>query len=297
MFTHRHTPRLVATLVVLTTFVLASNSFAKRPKKKAKPVEAPVAEAPAELPAEATVAVEPPPPPKPGNVVVASDSDGLVAELAGALHGLKVGDNTYELQPGEHAIIVRDRANKEVATFKVMIESEKDARVTVVTKGQVVIAAAGDTAVQIDGKAQTAKDGTVAATVAAGKHSIVITSPGRVGRSSDIDVVAGKTHSVTAALEAYDAGSRPAAWAGIIGGGALILTAVLVESFADVSALGGDATRWALVGVGTAGFVGGTILMKGILEREANPPIKPGTLDIKVSATPTLRGAALAMRF
>ena len=184
-----------------------------------------------------------------------------------------------------------------VASFKVMIASEKDARVTVVTKGQVVIAAAGKTAVQIDGKAQTAADGTVTSTVEAGKHSVVITSPGMVGRSSDIDVVAGKTHSITAALEAFDAGSKPAAWAGIIGGGALILTAVLVESFADVGAMGGDATRWALVGVGTAGFVGGTILMKGILEREANPPIKPGKLDVKVSATPTMKGASLALRF
>ena len=202
------------------------------------------------------------------------------------------------MMPGDrHAIVVRDKANKEIGSFKVMIEAEKEARITVVTKGKIVVAADAKTAVQIDGKAVKANDGQVASTLAAGKHSVVITSPGREGLKGDVHVIAGKTHTVSGALKAFDAGSRPAAWAGIIGGGALILTAVLIESFADVSAVGGDATRWALVGVGTAGFVGGTILMKGILEREANPPIKDGKFDVKISATPTMKGAAVAMRF
>ncbi len=311
MFTQSHSPRIVATLVALVAVSVAAPTFAKRPSKRAKAAAAKAAaekaaadaaaakaaEEAAAAEAAAAEAAKPPPPPDPGHVNLSSDATGLVAEVAGALHGLKEGDNKVQLMPGDYDIVVRDGAKKEIARLKVRVESNKVALLTVVTKGKLVVTAGADTGVQVDGKAVAAKDGKAETTVGAGKHSVVITQPGMVGRKGEIDVIAGKTHSITATLKPYDAGSKPAAWAGVLGGGALILTAVLLESFAEPTAVGGDATRWALVGVGMAGFVGGTIMMKGILEREANPPVEPGKLDTKVSALDKTVGIKIAGRF
>lgn len=239
----------------------------------------------------------PPPPPKPGYAVITSDADGLTAEVAGTLKGLKVGETRVELQPGDHKITVTDKDKKVVATFDIKIEPEGEAKVSVVTRGQIVVPTAAEVKVKIDGKDVAAADGKVSATLPAGPHSVVVTQTGMVGAKASVDVAAGKTHMITAGLKPYDAGSKPAAWAAIIGGGGLILAGVLLEAFADRDAVGGDATRWSLVGVGTAGFVGGTILMKDILKKEANPPIEEGGLTIKLAATPRLQGAAVAMRF
>ncbi len=305
MFTQSHRMTMVASMFAVLALSLAAPSYAKRGKqsKRAKAAAAAAAEAAAteaaaaEVAAAEAAAIEAAKPPPPGYVNLASDATGLVAEFNSALHGLKEGNNRYELPVGDYAVVVTDGAKKEIAREQVRVESKQTATVTVVTKGKVIIAAGKSVAVQIDGKAAVAKDGKVESTVVAGKHSVVITEPGMIGREGALEVTAGKTHMVSAKLSPYDAGSKTAAWAGVIGGGGLILTAVLLEAFADPVAVGGDATRWALVGVGTTGFVSGTIMMKGILKREANPPVKKGKLNVKISAGPQMKGAAVAMRF
>ncbi len=109
-------------------------------------------------------------------------------------------------------------------------------------------------------------------------------------------MLAGKTHAIAPELAAFDPGNRTVAWAGVLGGGALLLTSVLVERFAGADEMGGEPVRWGLVGLGLAGFVGGTMMMKDILRKEAKPPLKDGSFDVKVSAASMQRQAAIARR-
>lgn len=242
-------------------------------------------------------APEPPPPPKPGHVVIHSDADDLVAQVDGALVGLKKGPNKVELKPGDYTIVVKTKKGEAVGSYKVTVQSEAEASVKVVTTGVIVLGVNDGSSLEVDGKKVAPKDGTAKLSVKAGKHSVVVKRPGFFGRKGDLDVTAGKTHSIDPALDKLKAGNKTLAWVGVVGGGALVLTGVLLEALVDANKFGGDATRWAVMGVGTAGFVGGTILMKQILKKENNPPVKPGTIKASVALSPATRSASLALRF
>jgi hypothetical protein len=163
--------------------------------------------------------------------------------------------------------------------------------------GSIVVEVSDQQAIEVDGKAVTVKDGRAQSSHAAGKHSVVVSAPGRVGQKADVEVVAGKTHTISTELQQLEIGNKSLAWAGIFGGGALLLTSVLMESFVDAGAAGGDVTRWGLAGVGTAGFVMGTIMMKDILKKESAPPVEDTTFKVRVSAARGFQGASVALRF
>jgi hypothetical protein len=230
-------------------------------------------------------------------VVIEVDRADLSAELAGAMHGLKEGSNRYEVPAGSHQVVVRGKDGKTVGSYPVQVPPGGEAVVRVVTKGTLVIPAAAGRVVEIAGKAAPVKDGKVEAKIAAGKVPVVVKEPGRVGLSGEVEIVAGKTASIDPKLEAFDPGDKTWAWAGILGGGVMVVSAVLIETFVPATDWGGDATRWTLAGLGTAAFVVGTVHMKDILANENNPPVKPGRFDVRLSGGRRGGGASLALRF
>lgn len=249
-------------------------------------------------PADAEVAPAPePPPPKPGHVVIVADAEGLVAELGGAVHGLKVGENRIEIAAGDWTVAVRDKAGKAVGSWSVHVDPEGEAKVEVVTTGLLVVPIRDGRSVEVDGKAVEAKGDRVEIRRSAGKVPVVVKEPGKTGVKGEVELVAGKTATIDPSLQAFDPGNKTLAWSAILGGGALVLAGTLMEPFVDASSFGGDATRWAMVGVGTAAFVGGTILMKDILAKENNPPVKDGNFDVRLAAGRKGGMASLALRF
>ena len=258
----------------------------------------PVAPADGVAPDAAPAEPEPAPePPKPGHIIITADADDLVAEVAGAVHGLKTGSNSIEVAAGDWTVVVRTKAGKAIGSYPAHVDPGADANVTVVSTGALVIPVENGRTVEISGKAVEAKDGKVEARFAAGKVPVVVKEPGKTGIKGDVEIMMGKTATIDPKLEAFDPGNKTLAWVGILGGGALVLTGVLMESFVDASSAGGDATRWTMMGVGTAAFVGGTILMKNILAKENDPPVKDGTFDVRLSASRNGGAASLALRF
>lgn len=289
----------------LTAFALSASAQTKKAKPAAPPKGAKAATAtkattatkasapdrpksdaaPAAAGSEVPEGEEAPPaaPPPPGFVVITVDTEGLSAVVGGEVHGLKKGANRFELPAGSATIEVQGKGGKSIQKTDVVIDSAKDAQVSVTLTGKLVIN--GDAlAISVDGK-DLKKDGASAQTqLLRGKHSVVVTQPGRIGIKSQVEVLAGRTHTIDPRLERFDAGDKRLAWASVLGGGGLIVAAVILERFVDSQSLGGDTTRWIMVGGGIAGFAGGTIMMKKILKREANPPVQDGKLDVKVSA-------------
>ena len=291
MAAHR-SPFVVALLIAL----VAAPAFAG-PPRPADPGPAPAATPAAAVgaPDAATTTVVAPAPAKPGHIVVVADADGLVAQVAGALHGLKIGANRFEVKAGAHTVVVQTKKGAKVGSYDVTVAAEGEATVKVATVGTLTLNVADGGALEVDGKKIKAKDGVASTSVSAGKHSVVVRRPGYFGTKGDLEVMAGTRVAIDPAMEKFKGGNTTLAWVGVLGGSALVLSAVLIEAFADADALGGDATRWALVGVGAAGFVGGTILMKDILKKENNPPVHPGTIKAKLSMAS--KGARVAFRF
>ncbi|GEM_PF-3406229 len=254
-----------------------ANPSAANPAGTAPPADG---AAPGTAPAEAVVA---PPPPAPGFVVINVDMEGLSAVVGGEVHGLKIGANRFELPAGDAVIEVQDKKGKSIKKETVTVNSGKDTDIKIVMTGKLVVRTAEGMTVKLDGKAVKAESGAASATVKGGKHSVVVTQPGRVGVKSNIDVIAGRTHTINPSLATFSPGNENLAWAGVLGGGALILAAVLMERFADATSFGGDTTRWVMVGAGVAGFASGTIMMKDIYKKEANPPVKDGKLPMQVT--------------
>lgn len=232
-----------------------------------------------------TTPVEPPPPPKPGHLVIVADDDNFVAQFAGALHGLKKGSNRFEVKAGDYTIEVKTKKGAKVASYSAKVQPEKDTTVKVVTTGTLQLNVADGGSLEVDGEKIKAKGDVATATVKAGKHSVVVKRPGYFGTKGDVAVMAGSRLAIDPAMEQFKGQDPTLAWVGILGGGALVLTAVAMEIFVDATAAGGDATRWALVGFGTAGFVGGTMMMKDIIKAENNPPVHEGKIKTKVASS------------
>lgn len=262
---------------------------------------APAADRPAPTPAPAAepapAPATPPAAAAPGTLVVVADADGLVAELRAGSDtravGLKKGENRFEYPAGVVKIVIKKADGATVHEAEVQVPSGAEARVQFASRGQLVVKAPEGGKVEVDGKALEAKDGQVAADVDPGDHSVVVTAPGKVGQKGQVGVTAGKTTTVQAKLDAFQpAGNTTLAYVGMIGGGALVVTALVIDATTRFDELGGDATRWGLFGVGAAGFVGGTILLKSTMDEQ--PPVQDRGFDVQVSGVglaPTKGGA------
>lgn len=270
-----------AALALLTACSLATPAFAQT---------APIAE-PTPAPAEPVAA-----PAKPSILIIAADADFSLTIKSGTTErkiDLKKGENRIELPQG-HFVLQADPARMRAEPAEGdLTEPGGEVRILLTTQGKVAVAAPGlDARVEVDGKALVAHDGKAQAELPAGPHSVIVRKPGHYGAKGTVDVAPGRTADVSAQLERFEGnGNKTFAWAGIIGGGALIVAAIAVDAFSKYDDIGGDATRWTLLGLGSVGFVGGTILLKGYLDEEAAPPVKDARFDVKVAALP---GGALA---
>ncbi|MFZ4577033.1 MAG: hypothetical protein ACOYOB_01455 [Myxococcota bacterium] len=248
-------------------------------------------------PASAVVEVAPA---APGTLVVVVDVDGLAADVAGAVTALKKGENALQVAAGTAKVVVRTAAGAVVKEAEVAVASGATARLDVTTRGKIEVATVRGAKIELDGKEVPTSDGKAEVDVDMGKHSLVITRSGYFGRKGDVELGAGQRASVTADLAMFEPENdlRAYAWAGIGGGGALILAAVAIDAFANYDSLGGDTVRWTLMGLGTAGFVGGTILLKQGAEASASPPVQDTPkFDIRLSQTQGGAVARLGMRF
>lgn len=285
----------IAGLCAALCAVAALPAWAKPPKAEpaaavATPAPAPVAAPPAEA--------APPAPAAPGVLVLVADDDGLVAEVSGTIAGLKKGDNRFDLAAGSARVVVKTAAGKVVHEGVAVIPSAAEERIAIVSLGKLEVRAPAQSKVAVDGKDLTASGDAYAADLQPGSHSVVVTSAGRIGKKGSVEIEAGKKAAIAANLEAFEpAGHETLAWVGIIGGSALIVAALVVEATTKYDEAGGDPVRWTLLGVGSAGLVGGTLLLKSAMDEAAAPPVKEGTFDVKVTQVRGGAMARLAMRF
>ena len=285
--------KIVRTLIVaLTTLLLTTNAFAAEPPAKDAKAEAAAPAADAAPAAEAAPAA-----PATGTLVLTTDVADLTAHLSCAggtrKEALSKGANRLTLPACEYSIEVKNKAGATVGKYSAAVTPVDEVKVTVATVGKLRLSVADGSSLEVDGKKIAPTKDTAEAELSAGKHSVVVRKPGFYGTKSQIDVLAGKTQSLNPTFEKFTAPRKTLAWAGIIGGGALVLTAVLMEGLVPAEEMGGDITRWALMGAGVAGFVGGTILMKTSLKQENNPPVRDGSIPVASAS----RGARLALRF
>ncbi len=289
---------LVSVAVALPAALAHAQAKEKRPGSSATAAPAKPAPAAEAVPADGDVADEavvamPIEPPKPGYVHIDADDEGLVAEVAGEVHGLKKGDNRYELPAGVAGVRIKDKAGKVLLDKSVDVPAGGDVTLVVKTLGRIVVQSADDAKVTLDGKAVDRKAAAAGISVAPGEHAVQVSRPGYFGRKGKLNVAVGQTATVDPTLEAFVAGSSSTlAWAGIIGGGALVVTGVLVDAFADWDSVGGEGARWGLLGVGAAAFVVGNIMLKNQMDEAANPPMRDGGLKVQVGA---LQGGAMAV--
>lgn len=284
--------RLTGAFVVLVfaaAHALPAAAQDRPPPATPAPATAPEA-GPAPEPAPA-----PPPPAAPGTLVLQADADDLLADLTagGATQriGLKTGDNRVELAAGAVDVLITGKDGREVQRRSLTLGSGETQTLAIVSRALVRILAPADATVELDSKEQDVKSkGPTDLKLVPGPHKLVIQRPGYFGRSAEVTAVAGKTTTVHVELDEYNAGGKKTwGWVGLIGGGALVVTAIAVDSFSKFDELGGDATRWSLFGLGAAGFVGGTMLLKAAMDEQA--PIKPGSFRMDVTGT---RGGAAA---
>jgi hypothetical protein len=280
---------LLTVMGALAAPVLAQPAHDSRPPLPAPPPPPPPPQTP-------PVPVTPPADATPSAVIVASDADASVTLKSGAVErtvAVKKGDNRIELPRG-HFVAQVDPAKARVQpTEGDLAEPGQEVRLVLTTQGRVMIALPGeDGRVEVDGKALAAKDGKASADLPAGPHSIIVRQPGHFGAKGSVDVAPGRTVDVAARLEKFEGGgNQNLAWAGILGGGALIVAAIAVDAFSKYDEIGGDTTRWTLLGLGTVGFVAGTILLKSSIDANASPPVKDASFDVKVAG---VRGGAVA---
>lgn len=237
----------------------------------------------------------------PGKLIIHADADDLVAEVRAPgseprMVGLKKGDNPIEVASGTVQISVQTKAGKKVGDFTVEVTAGGEAKLVVRSRGTLVVQVPADADVKVGDKEVEAQDGKFTVDVEPGSHSVLVQRAGHFGQKGEIAVAAGKTATVVPQFEAYDYGGKKTyAYAAIIGGGALVLAAIALDTVGTYDEFGGDATRWTLLGVGAAGFVGGTILLKHTLDEAA--PIKDVRYDVKIARMQGGAVASLGLRF
>lgn len=242
-----------------------------------------------------------PAPAAPGKLIIQADADDLVAEVrapAGEARmvGLKKGDNPIEVASGTVQVSVQTKSGKKVGDFTVELAAGGEAKLAVRSRGTLVVQVPADADVKVGDKELEAQEGKFTVDLEPGSHSVLVQRPGYFGQKGDIAVDAGKTATVAPQLEAYDYGGKKTyAYAAIIGGGALVVAAIALDALGSYDEFGGDASRWTLLGVGAAGFVGGTILLKHTLDEVA--PVKDVRYDVKIARLQGGAVATLGLRF
>jgi hypothetical protein len=287
------TTRAVLTLLLLLAALAAPVAANAAPKKK--PAEPPpvVAPAPVALP----VAVTPEAPLAPGALVLVVDADTDDATVGGQAASLKKGENRLGLPAGNVAYVIQFASGLTVKGDAI-VPAGGDVRAEAWSTGGVLLHVGEGAKVEIDGKSVPVVAGQAAADVGIGSHTVVVTQPGYVGRKASVDVTGGHISEITANLDKFEVPvDNTVAWVGILGGGALVVTALIIDAATDYNKVGGEATRWSLLGIGTAGFVGGTLLLKHNMDAVGLPPTKDGTFEVKISRWGTGAMALLGWRF
>lgn len=290
-----------ALIAFLMTALFAAPAVAKpeAKKKPAPPAAAPVAPPPAPAPAPvalpAPVTVEAPL--APGALILVVDADSDDANIGGQITALKKGENRLGLPAGPLSYAVKF-ANGLTVKGETNVPPGGEVRAEAWSAGKLLLHVGEGAKVEIDGKTAQVASGQVLQEVGIGSHTVVVTQPGYIGRKASVDVTGGHTTEITANLDKFDVPVNNAlAWVGIVGGGALIVTALVIDAVTEYDKVGGEATRWSLLGVGTAGFVGGTLLLKHNMDEVGLPPTKDGTFDVKVTRWGNGAMALIGWRF
>lgn len=287
--------------VTMTLFValvlagpVAVNAAPPKKKMPAPPTEVvPPTPAPVALPAPVTVEA----PVAPGALILIVDADTDDAMIGGQGASLKKGENRLGLPAGRVAYAVKF-ANGLTVKGEVAVPAGGEVRAEAWSAGKLLLHVGEGARVEIDGKASAVASGQVLQELGIGSHTVVVTQPGYIGRKASVDVTGGHTTEITASLEKFDVPvDNTLAWIGIVGGGALVVTALVIDAVTQYDKVGGEATRWSLLGVGTAGFVGGTLLLKHNMDEVGTPPTKDGTFDVKVTRWGNGAMALLGWRF
>ncbi len=281
---------------LLVSALVAGTAQAKvAPPKPKAPEAAAVAPAPAPVALPAAVTAEAPL--APGSLILVVDADTDEATIGGQAASLKKGDNKLGMPAGKVAWTVKF-ANGLTVKGEANVPAGGEARAEAWSAGKLLLHVGEGAKVEIDGKAAQVAAGQVLQDVGIGSHTVVVTQPGYVGRKASVDVTGGHTTEITASLEKFDMPvNNVLAWVGIVGGGALVVTALIIDAATQYDKVGGEATRWTLLGVGTAGFVGGTLLLKHNMDEVGTPPTKDGTFDVKVTRWGNGAMALLGWRF
>ena len=234
-------------------------------------------------------------------LIIQADADDLVAEVRAPgseprMIGLKKGDNSVEVASGSVQVSVQTKGGKKVSDSTVDVAPGGEAKLAVRSRGTVVIQVPADADVTVGGKDVEGQEGKFTVELEPGAHSLVVQRPGHFGQKGDVTVIAGKTATVAPQLESYDYGGKKTyAYAAILGGGALVVAAIALDALGSYDEFGGDVTRWSLLGLGAAGFVGGTIMLKHTLDEAA--PIKDVRYDVKIARLQGGAVASLGLRF
>lgn len=282
----------MCSLVMLTAIVATAHaqtpatptSSAPAPANAAPPAPAPAVAPPVALPVAAS----------PATLVVDADADDLLAEIkAGGdtrLVGLKKGPNKQQVPAGSVQLSIATKAGRQVSQQTLDLAAGAERTVSVASRGRLIVQVPVDADVAVDGKDIKVEAGQFAADFEPGAHTLVVQRPGQFGQRGPVEVQAGKTSTVAPQLQGYDAGGKKTwAWAAMITGGALIVGTVIVDATNKFDEFGGDATRWTLFGLGSAGFVGGTVLLKHAMDE--TPPVQDTKFGVQVART---RGGAMA---
>ena len=299
----------VVALAPMTTWAQqpADRAPAATPAAQAAPATAPAtspapatdrapAQEPRQEPAPAT-----PTTPIPGKLILQADADDLVAEVRAPgseprMVGLKKGDNSVDVASGAVQVSIQTKGGRKVSDATVDVPAGGEGKLAIRSRGTVIIQVPADADVSLDGKEVEGQEGKFTAELEPGAHSLVVQRAGHFGQRGEVSVVAGKTATVAPQFEGDDYGGKKTyAYAAIVGGGALVLAAIALDALGKYDDFGGDVTRWSLLGVGAAGFVGGTILLKHTLDEAA--PVKDVRYDVKIARLQGGAVATLGLRF
>lgn len=290
--------------LALSTAITAAVALAPMTAGAQQPSDRPPPATPAAEPAPAPEPTPPPPAPAapaPGKIILQADADDLVAEVRAPgseprMVGLKKGDNSVDVASGSVQVSVQTKGGRKVSDNTVEVPAGGEAKVAIHSRGTVVVQVPADADVSVGGKDIEGQEGKFSVELEPGAHSLVVQRAGHFGQKGEVSVVAGKTATVAPQFEAYDYGGKKTyAYAAIVGGGALVVAAIALDALGNYDDFGGDATRWSLLGIGAAGFVGGTILLKHTLDEAA--PVKDVRYDVKIARLQGGAVATLGLRF
>ncbi|MSQ81826.1 MAG: hypothetical protein EXR77_02790 [Myxococcales bacterium] len=286
----RHT--LVALLSLAAAYCLVATPVLAAPAEKGRRPP------PAAVPAPAAVTEATAAPTAPGTLVLVADADDLIAEIKpaggeGKVVGLKIGENRVETPAGDATVAVSTKTGRKVGDYKVTIVGGEAQNLPIVSRGTLIVKLAKDASLAVDDMDIEWESDQFTVSVAPGLHSVIVQRPGFFGQKGQLEVTLGKTATLVPTLDEFDAGGKKTfAWVGIIGGGVLVIGALVVDATTRFDEFGGDTVRWTLLGAGAAAFVGGTVMLKNAMDEVA--PINDATFSIRLARTPG--GGLVALR-